>query len=154
MKRRDVLSGVPAGLVGGLVAGTALSDAQPRQHPNLSWGPQPHYFVLWVFDRGFQDFIPIGIYTQRADAETHQERVKAVVPANSVLSGAIIEHSHEELCYRLAELRLGALATKLQAILELPRTPNEAENDRHRERNSAAYLYDKSEFPIAVAAKS
>jgi hypothetical protein len=153
MNRRDILKGVPA-LPAGLVAGTCFSAIQPTQQPNLSWGPQPHYYVLYVFHgHPVDDFVAVGVYTRKVDADAHEAAVKASFEGDAPpryarnYCGAIVERSHEEFCYELADCRLGAVAEHMKRFIngkidygpECKMPPTYAE------------LYGRGEFPAAVA---
>lgn len=153
MNRRDALKTATG--IAGLISGTMLSADQPADdqvlHPNLSWGPQPNYFVLYVFQHGpVNDFIPIGIYTKKGDAEDHESRAKAAAAAaKHYYAGAIVPRSHEELCYDLADKRLAAIADHIRGLMNL-RTPIDA----LPKTADLASLYARAEFPAAVAKRN
>jgi hypothetical protein len=159
MNRRDALK-VTTGITG-LIAGTSLAADQPQvRHPNLSWDPQPHYWVLYIFQTvPVNDFIPAGVYTKREDAEDHQRRIRESLNAGQIKSvnreayaGVILEESHEQLCYRLADIRLAAIAEHMRKLLGQP-VPLHKGMDL-REHRELAMLYSKSEFPQLYAEKT
>jgi hypothetical protein len=154
MNRRDALKFIgPAALING----TAIVDAERPPDSRLSWGPQPHYYVLYVYVRGVNDFVAVGVYTKRADAEAHELAAKAqlgVYPKQGDAEptaktprfcGAIIERSHEELCYELADHRIGALADHLRRLMN-----KSVVNDDQRTRPVFATLYGKDTFSMAI----
>lgn len=155
MNRRDLIAAA-FGTAAFVEAAEAMQH-DPREQ-NLSWNPQPKYYVLYQFQFApVNDFVPIGVYTLREDAEHHQA---ALAPRNdyerksaenlkpdgyAVWRGCIVEHTHEELCYHLGDIRMGALAETMREILGV------ANADNRSIRDNIKYLYGKDGFPYAVA---
>jgi hypothetical protein len=163
MNRRDLFGGAAKTAVAGLIAGTVLSADQPEQDPRTSWGPQPMYHVLYVFQRHpVDDFVAVGIYTKQDDAIEHMkkiaesrgvafelERTENQAHSRTMTAVCAVARSHEELCYELANCRLGAMADCMKQFMALPARGGYIEEEH------ATYkaLYGKSEFPVAIATK-
>ena len=127
-----------------LIPATTLSAEQPASDtsPPLSWMLQPHYFVVYAFQSApINDFLAVGVYTKRSDADAHVAAIKECIP-RLTYSVCVIPRSHEELCYELAEARLGPMADVFREMLKMkPLHPHIASGMR------SIPLYDKPEFP-------
>lgn len=146
LNRRDLMAMLTA----------AGASALPVAH-SRSWGPQtpswtgqPEFHVVYWFEEApINDFIEGGIYTKAEDAQAHIDRRVAEGKGRrgSCAAGIIIKLTHEQLCFALAEKRLGPMADHLSRLMMLP-----APNREGCEPADLRRLYDGtgSEYPVAV----
>jgi hypothetical protein len=145
VNRRSLFGSIPKIAAVSLITGTALSVEQPDQDPRTSWGPQPHYHILYTFQYApVNDFVAIGVYTKREDADEHCKRVKAAFPKLAHCT-VVVPRSHEEFCYEMANHRLGAMAEHMRKVMGIPIPLNEYGVDMRESAYTA--LYTKVEFP-------
>lgn len=119
----------------------------PQQPVRPSWAGQPEFHVVYWFEGSpVNDFIEGGVYTKADDAQAHIERRKGE-GRNGCWAGIAIKLTHEQLCYSLAEKRLGAMAAHLDRLMRLP-----AAEAAGQDTDGLRILYGpNSQFPAAVA---
>lgn len=82
---------------------------------------EPLYHVVYWFRGNVQEFVAVGIYTRKEDADAHEKYLKAT---DAKACGAVIAVTHADLIRRLTDERLGAIHADLQKLLERTASPD------------------------------
>lgn len=85
-----------------------------------AFGTEFIYHVLYAFRAAVSDFVVVGIYTCKPDADAHEKYLRET---DVKFCGAVIALTHADLIRRLTDERLGAIHADLQKLLEHTQEP-------------------------------
>jgi hypothetical protein len=83
--------------------------------------PEPLFHAVYQYRAHVSDFVMVGLYTLKSDAEAHEKYLKA---ADVKFCGAILSMTFADLIRRLTDERLGVIHADLQKLLERTAAPD------------------------------
>jgi len=111
MNRRKFLYGAMSALPVGAVFEPPTPSAMPKP---IDVHSVPKRFYVWVFSYVAEDYVPVGVYNAKVEAEAELARWKR--PEQEYASGAVLELSWNEFMEMAVKVRLKELAEPLLAL--------------------------------------